>query len=57
MKVESVTIVLAIRFKFNEKGIPSRYYILRKCCPTKRFDERGVLGRAVVNLEDVIACL
>ena len=57
MKVESVTIILAIRFKFNEKGIPSRYYILGKCCPTKRFDERGVLGRAVVNLEDVIACL
>ena len=57
MKVESVTIILAVRFKFNEKGIPSRYYILRKCCPTKRFDDRRVLGRAVVNLEDVIACL
>ena len=57
MKVESGTIILAIRFKFNEKGIPSRYYILRKCCPTKRFDERGVLGRAVVNLEDVIVRL
>ena len=57
MKVESVTIILAIRFKFNEKGIPSRYYILRKCCPTKRFDDRRVLGRAVVNLEDVIVRL
>ena len=57
MKVESGTIILAIRFEFNEKGIPSRYYILRKCCPTKRFDERGVLGRAVVNLEDVIVRL
>ena len=57
MKVESVTIILAIRFKFNEKRIPSRYYILRKCCPTKRFDDRGVLGMAVVNLEDVIVCI
>ena len=57
MKVESVTIILAIRFKFDEEGIPSRYYILRKCCPTKRFDDRRVLGRAVVNLEDVIVRL
>ena len=56
MKVESVTIILAIRFKFNEKGIPSRYYILRKCCPTKRFDNLGVLGIAVVNCKDVIVC-
>ena len=57
MKVESVTIILAIRFKFNEKGIPSRYYILRKCCPTKHFDDWGVLGMAVVNRENVIVCL
>ena len=57
MKVESGTIILAIRFKFNEKGIPSRYYILRKCCPTKHFDYRGVLGIAVVNRQDVIVCL
>ena len=56
MKVESGTIIFAIRFEFKEKGIPSRYYILRKCCPTKRFDNLGVLGMAVVNCKDVIVC-